>query len=122
MENMDEQFFQEEQFWGSVDRSIQELETLMGFATVNPNLNKKEVRSLINHLKQLTGVAPMKTYTYFFADGSKCQVEATNPEQAYSKAETDWSQILEFYEDDPDIANRMIWDSQSKQWIDPLET
>lgn len=118
MENLDIEFFQEEQFWGSVDRSIQELETLMGFATVNPNINKEEVRSLINHLKQLTGVAPMKTYTYFFADGSKCRVEATSPEQAYSKVQTDW----DFCEDDPVIANRMIWDSESQQWIDPLET
>ena len=123
MENIDEQFFQEEQFWGAVDRTIQELENLMGFATVNPDMNKGEVQSLINHLKELTGVAPMKTYTYFFADGSKCRVEATSPEQAYSKAQkTDWSQILEFYEDDPEIANRMIWDSESQQWIDPLET
>ena len=122
MENMDEQFFLEEQFWGAVDRTIQELETLMGFASVNPEMNREEVRSLINHLKELTGVAPIKTYTYFFADGSKCQVEATSPEQAYSKAQTDWSQILDFYEDDPEIANRMIWDSESQQWIDPLET
>ena len=61
MENMDEQFFQEEQFWGAVDRATQELETLMGFATVNPDMNKDEVQSLINHLKELTGVVPMKT-------------------------------------------------------------
>jgi len=122
MENMDEQFFQEEQFWGATERAIQELETLMGFATVNPDMNKDEVQSLINHLKELMGVVSMKTYTYFFADGSKCQVDATTPEQAYSKVQTDWSQILEFYEDDPEIANRMIWDSESQQWIDPLET
>jgi len=122
MENMDEQFFLEEQFWGAVERTIQELETLMGFAIVNPDMNKGEVQSLINHLKELTGVAPIKTYTYFFADGSKFHVEATTPEQAISKVQTDWNQILEFYEDDPVIANRMIWDSESQQWIDPLET
>lgn len=122
MEKMDEQFFQEEQFWGAVDRTIQELETLLSVATVNPDMNREEVRSLINHLKELTGVAPIKTYTYFFTDGSKCQVEATSPEQAYSKAETDWSQILDFYEDDPEIANRMSWDSEFHRWIDRLET
>lgn len=122
MEHINEQFFLEEQWWGTTERAIQELETLVGMAAVNPDLNRWQVQNLINHLKSLSGVAPMKTYTYFFADGSKCQVNATSPEQAYSNADTDWSQILDFYEDDLDVANRMLWDSETQRWIDPLET
>ena len=61
MENMDDQFFQEEQFWGATERAIQELETLLGMATVNPDMNQGQVQTLIDHLKSLSGVAPMKT-------------------------------------------------------------
>lgn len=60
MEHLDEQFFQEEQFWGATERAILELETLMGMAAVNPDMNQGQVQNLIDHLKSLSGVAPMK--------------------------------------------------------------
>lgn len=58
MENLDIEFFQEEQFWGSVDRSIQELETLIGVNNVNSNLDVALVSQVINHLKSVTGCTP----------------------------------------------------------------